>query len=164
MHVPKEQRSKLDDKATPYIFIGYGDVEFDYRIWDSKKQKIVRSRDIVFHEHETIEDIEKNVSGEKLTYEGIVGLTPEQTSSKSATNEAEMYESEPGAELEELVIEKEENSGDNSDTTGVDQGEQIPPLEERSQFRWTSRERQPSTRYPSLEYILITDEGELESF
>ena len=25
MHVPKEQRSKLDDKATLCIFIGYGD-------------------------------------------------------------------------------------------------------------------------------------------
>ena len=25
MHVLKEQRSKLDDKATPCIFIGYGD-------------------------------------------------------------------------------------------------------------------------------------------
>ena len=29
---------------------------------------------------------------------------------------------------------------------------------------WSTRERQPSTRYPSLEYILIADEGELESF
>ena len=96
----KGEKSKLDDKATPFIFIGYGDEEFDYRLWDSKKKKIVRSRDIVFHEHETIEDIEKNVSGAKLTYGGIAGLTPEQTSSKSATNEAKMYESEPGAELE----------------------------------------------------------------
>ena len=32
MHVPKEQRSKLDDKATPCIFIGYGDEEFSYRL------------------------------------------------------------------------------------------------------------------------------------
>ena len=31
-------------------------------------------------------------------------------------------------------------------------------------MRRTSRECQPSTRYPSLEYILIIDEGELESF
>ena len=80
MHVPKEQRSKLDDKATPCIFIGYGDEEFDYRLWDSKKQKIARSKDVVFHEHETIEDMEKNVSGAKLTYEGVADLTPEQTS------------------------------------------------------------------------------------
>ena len=34
MHVLKEQRSKLDDKATPCIFIGYGDEEFNYKLWD----------------------------------------------------------------------------------------------------------------------------------
>lgn len=27
MHVPKEQRFKLDDKVTPHIFVGYGDGE-----------------------------------------------------------------------------------------------------------------------------------------
>ena len=75
MHVPKEQRLKLADKATPCIFIGYGDEEFSYRLWDSEKQKIVRSRDVMFHEHKTIEDIEKNVRGVKLTYKGITDLT-----------------------------------------------------------------------------------------
>ena len=83
----------------------------------------------MFHEHEAIEDMEKNVRVAKLLYEGIVDLTPGQTSSESATNEAEMFESEPGTELKELVIEEEE-SGDDSDMGGVDQGEQIPPLEE----------------------------------
>ena len=77
MHVPNEQRSKIDDKAIPCIFVKYGDEEFDYRLWDPKKQKIVRNRDIVFHQHETIEDMEKNVGGVKLTYKGVVDLTPE---------------------------------------------------------------------------------------
>ena len=92
MHVLKGQRSKLDDKATPCIFIGYGDEEFNYRLWDLEKQKIVRSRDVMFHEHKTIEDMENNVSSAKLTYEGVADLTPEQTSSKSVTNEAKMSE------------------------------------------------------------------------
>ena len=65
-HVPKEKRSKLDNKATSCIFIEYGDEEFDYKLLDSENQKIVRSRDVVFHEHKTIEDMEKNVSGAKL--------------------------------------------------------------------------------------------------
>ena len=109
---------KLDDKASLCIFIGYGDEEFCYRLWDSEKQKIVRSRDVVFHEHETIEDMEKNVSGAKLTYRGVANLTPEQTSLESATNEAEMSKSEPRMELEEPVIEEEESGGD-SDIGGV---------------------------------------------
>ena len=110
---------KLDDKATPCIFIGYGDEEFFYKLWDLEKQKIVRSRDVVFHAHKTIENVEKNLRGEKFIYEGVVDLTPRQTSSESATNEAEMFESEPGTELEEPVIEEEE-SGDDSDMGGVD--------------------------------------------
>ena len=31
-HVPKEQRSKLDDKAFPCILVGYGNEEFGYRL------------------------------------------------------------------------------------------------------------------------------------
>ena len=72
----------------------------------------------MFHEHEIIEDMEKNVGGEKLIYKGVADVTPRQTSSESATNEVEMFESKPGAELEELVIEEEE-SGDDS-TRSVD--------------------------------------------
>ena len=36
IHVPKEERSKLADKATLCIFIGYGDEEFGYMLWDSE--------------------------------------------------------------------------------------------------------------------------------
>ena len=35
----------------------------------------------MFHKHKTIEDMEKNVSGAKLTYEGVADLTHGQTSS-----------------------------------------------------------------------------------
>ena len=73
----------------------------------------------MFHEHETIKDMEKNVSCAKLTYEGVADLTPEQTSLESATNEVEMSELEPGTEPKEPVI-KEEEIGDDSDTGGVD--------------------------------------------
>ena len=74
-----------------------------------------------------------------------------------------MFGSEPGTKLEEPVIEEEE-SGDDSDMGGVDQGEQIPPIEEWPQLRQTTRERQQSTGYPSSECTLIADEGEPESF
>ena len=66
MHVPKQQRLKLDDKATPSISIGFGDEKFGYRLWDSEKQKIVKRIDVMFHAHETIEDMEKNTTRKKV--------------------------------------------------------------------------------------------------
>ena len=41
MHVPKEQRSKLNDKATSCSFVRYDNEEFGYRLWDPKKKKEV---------------------------------------------------------------------------------------------------------------------------
>ena len=68
IHVPKEQRSKLDDKALPCIFIGYGNEEFGYKVWDPKTRKVIRSRDVVFHEDQTMKDSNKEEQqSEKVT-------------------------------------------------------------------------------------------------
>ena len=42
---------------------------------------------------------------------------------------------------------------------------QSPQLETTERrVRRSNRERQPSTRYPVVDYILLTNEGELESY
>ncbi|GKV49114.1 hypothetical protein SLEP1_g55881 [Rubroshorea leprosula] len=89
MHVPKEQRSKLDDKAIPCIFVGYGDEEFGYRLWDPEKKKTVRSRDVVFHEHEKINDL-KEEKATRSSGEGVEDLTLAKTPSRKITNEEEV--------------------------------------------------------------------------
>ena len=32
VHIPKDERSKLDGKAKPCIFLGYGHEEFEYKL------------------------------------------------------------------------------------------------------------------------------------
>ena len=54
IHVPKDQRTKLDDKAIPCLLIDYGDKEFGYKFWDPETRKVIRSRDVVFHEDPTM--------------------------------------------------------------------------------------------------------------
>ena len=56
-HVSKKQRQKLDDRSIFCIFIGYEmrDLAIGYGI--QKKKRILRSRDIVFHEEETMPDL-----------------------------------------------------------------------------------------------------------
>ena len=56
VHIPKGERSKLNVKAKPCIFLGYGHEEFWYRLWDLMCRKIVRSRDIVFLEDQPVDD------------------------------------------------------------------------------------------------------------
>ena len=41
VHMPNELRSKLDAKTFECIFLGCGDKEFGFRLWDPKEKKIV---------------------------------------------------------------------------------------------------------------------------
>jgi hypothetical protein len=50
VHIDKENRTKLEEKSKKCTFIGYGDNDFGYRLWDYKNNKIIRSRDVIFNE------------------------------------------------------------------------------------------------------------------
>ena len=52
VHIPKEHRSKLDNKSMRCIFLGYADSEFGYRLWDPINNKVIRSRDVIFNKLE----------------------------------------------------------------------------------------------------------------
>ena len=165
-HVPKEQRLKLDSKATPCIFVGYGDAEFGYKLWDPEKKKMIRSQDVVFHENENLADLVK-IEKTKDAIIGVPNLTPTSSSSNRATNREEMQDENLGDDP--IAVDGDELAGvdgdDAQDIEDVEQGEQpIPPEMEEPQVKRSTRERCPSTRYPSSKYILLIDEGEPECF
>jgi hypothetical protein len=56
VHVPKENRSKLDKNVEKCIFIGYKDGVKVYKIWNPETKKTVYSRDVVFIE---VKDVSK---------------------------------------------------------------------------------------------------------
>ncbi|KAK9134880.1 hypothetical protein Syun_014210 [Stephania yunnanensis] len=150
MYVPKEQRRNLMIEAVPCILLGFGDAEFGYRLWDQEKKKIVRSRDVAFHEYETITDLK---TSKKIIVDDddVSGL--ESSSITDATHEGDSFE-EHGVDVRNrlMIFERE--------------GEQTPPptaLVEPS-LRRSERGLLPSTRYPSSNYVTITEEGEPESF
>jgi len=165
-HVPKGQRLKLDSKATPCIFVGYRDAEFGYKLWDPEKKKMIRSRDVVFYENKNLANLEKT----KKTKDAIVGvpdLTPAYSSSNHVTTREEVQDENLGDEP--IAVDGDETArvdcNDAQDIEDVEQGEHpIPPEMEEPQVRRSTREHRPLTKYPSSEYILLTDEGESECF
>ncbi|GKF37822.1 putative RNA-directed DNA polymerase, partial [Tanacetum coccineum] len=52
MHIPKDERSKLESKSRQCVFIGY-------KLYDPIEKKVIRSRDVDLIEDQTIKDIEK---------------------------------------------------------------------------------------------------------
>ena len=50
VHIESNDHNKLDAKAKKYFFIGYGDEQFGYRFKGDQNRKIIRSRNVVFHE------------------------------------------------------------------------------------------------------------------
>lgn len=50
MHIPKDERGKLDSKSKQCIFVGYGEETKGYHLWDPVKRRICFSWDVLFNE------------------------------------------------------------------------------------------------------------------
>jgi hypothetical protein len=155
IHVPMENRLKLDVKTLPCIFLGYGNEEFGFRLWDPIKRKIVRNRDVVFYDEQFYGDVDK-LEKSKAVIEDTIDLslkpsqhTPDKEDLQDATPELTRSD-EPELIDNDEDTEQREHPHDQEDTT--------------SEVRRSTREHRLSSKYPNSEYILLTGEGELESF
>ena len=59
VHIPIEERSKLDSKSKKCIFLGFEKGVKGYKLWDPVAQKVVFSGDVVFDEKSMIKDFRK---------------------------------------------------------------------------------------------------------
>ncbi len=53
IRVPNQNRTKLQPKSTPGIFMGYSIESKGYRFYDPVNDKLVESRDAIFLDHDT---------------------------------------------------------------------------------------------------------------
>ncbi|GKV23084.1 hypothetical protein SLEP1_g32861 [Rubroshorea leprosula] len=83
----------------------YSNVYGPWRLWDPEKKKTVKSKNVVFHEHEKINDL-KEEKAIRSSGEGVEDLPPEKPPSRKITNEEEMQV--PEDETKEPIIEKDE--------------------------------------------------------
>ncbi|RDX67889.1 hypothetical protein CR513_53184, partial [Mucuna pruriens] len=163
VHVPKDERSKLDMKTRQCIFIGYSHDEYGYRMYDLIEKKLVKSRDVQYMENQTIEDINKvkKTTSEKdnsfseidpvqmLVYDMDIANNNVQNGEQHNYLE-DGFDVPPDDDVEkEQEISQDKNMGDAS---------RSPPV----QLRMPNRQRQSSIKYTFDEYMTLTDGEEPE--
>ncbi|RDX87768.1 hypothetical protein CR513_30719, partial [Mucuna pruriens] len=162
VHVPKDERSKLDMKTRQCIFIGYGLDEYGYMMYDLVEKKLVRSHDVQFMEDQTIEDIDKVKKSTLEKDNSLFEINPVRTSvhdldttdNNVQNDEQHNYGDQQlgdGFDVpldddaeEEQEISQDENLGDAPEPHPV-------------QLKRSNRQRQSSTRYTFDEYVTLTD-------
>ena len=105
VHIPKDERNKLDSKAKKTIFMGYGNETKGYRLYDPQRGKIFYSRDVKFNEtkrefeqassdieqetnHQVILDFESNDDGEiGSDHQEAPPTTPEEPTLRRSSRE-----------------------------------------------------------------------------
>ena len=141
VHVPRDERTKLDGKSKECIFLGYAREEFGYRLWDPVDKKIIRSRDVIFFEDQTIEDIKKKVETKQIE-EYPVNLEPVPL---------------PASQNEGGALPEDDEGGAGEDDANE------PPIVQPN-LRRSARGQIESRRYPSDEYVTLTEGGEPECY
>ena len=131
-HICKEERRKLDPKATKCILLGYGTVVKGYRLYDIEERKVFFSRDVVFVESKTGIEQEQVTESEKLVNIELI-----------CDN---LSDPEPTDAVDQEEVEQEEANHNAED----DEREEPPVL------RRSIRERRPPDYYGA--YVNVTME------
>lgn len=94
-HIPVQKRQKMDKKAVKGYLVGY-DGDERYRIWVKEENKVILSRDVIFHERPEsckaqvklpLEDIEQNNQGKYAAQEEDEARPSKEESEESETEE-----------------------------------------------------------------------------
>ena len=144
--IDSSARFKLDAKSELCYFIGYGDSELSYCLWDDQNRKIVRSKDVVFNETILYKDRTSKSEGKKSVVI-MSKIFPEIEYANSGTHR---------------TMEVGESLGSGDQKTEAPEEVQTTLIEV---LRRSSRIPRPPQRYsPALYYILLTNRGEPESY
>ncbi|KAG6774978.1 hypothetical protein POTOM_018396 [Populus tomentosa] len=154
VHVPRDERSKLDNKTKHCIFLGSEDDEFGYKLWDPNEKKSVRSKDVIFFEDQTIEDFEQKEKTESTTFipsNSNPRPTP-QLPLMLVNHGGDLQNDDNGGFLNESLVGDPESANDDIDVIPEQVMQKAP---DEPQLRRSTRPRQPSTKYSPHERTLV---------
>jgi adenylate kinase family enzyme len=151
VHVPKDERAKLDAKTKECIYLGSPRDELGFRLWDPATKKLVRSRDVVFYEDQTIHDIQSKKL-KTIVVHNSGGDIPQMNYDRDQPTHPDQMEQPDQIEQDQEMHEKPMADDDDDE------------MDQEPQLRRSTRSKKPSKRYFSGEYVTLTDEGEPQSF
>lgn len=64
VHISDQGRNKLDLKTKKCNFIGYGENEFGYFLWDEDDRKMIHIRDVIFNERVIYKDMHNTTTND----------------------------------------------------------------------------------------------------
>ncbi|KAJ0865779.1 putative RNA-directed DNA polymerase [Helianthus annuus] len=157
VHIPKDERTKLDVKTKPCIFVGYGGDEFGHRFYDPISKKLIRSFDADFIEDQSLKDIEKTKIVPQHT-DDLTDLDPVPPQHSEPHNEDDIqHDEQHGTDNHDIPEQQELDEGPHPELP-------VPGMPTFIPLRRSTRNRHPSTRYSADEYVLLTDGGEPECY
>lgn len=128
VHVHKEQRKKLDDKAKKFIFVGYSDESKAFRLLDTETNHIKISRDVIFLDKASKNNLTHETES-KVTFSKIRDNTEDDT------EDVHKEESEEESSSEEISEEELTTDEFMSSTEADDDHKEI----DQTQFRRSER-------------------------
>jgi hypothetical protein len=123
-------------------------------LWVPIKKKIVRSRDVVFIEDKTIQDIGKPEKPKAITPQVILDPVNPPLGNDNNGGDDEDVEDSDDATDQGCTSQGHDQPSSDDDSGGDDNPPDSPPVQ---QPRRSGRHLVPSTKYPQHKYVLINN-------
>ena len=123
-------------------------------MWDPVDKKVIRSRDVVFLEDQTIEDFNKGDQPEPKTSD-LLDMDPSPSSS---------VDDEYGGDVQPPIENVEDDANSNEVEPEIEEENPTQEPPPQLELRKSTRDQQASRKYPPNELVLISDHGEPESY
>ena len=157
VHIPSDERFKLDPKSKACIYLSSGEDKFGYKLFDPVNKKVLRSRDVVFMEDKTIKDIDSTIE-EDLNTE-LVDMESDDDSESDSEIAVQIRDGNTAVETNHSSNDPETDE-DDSENNNQEGTHQNSATTQNVATRSSTRVRMPSSRYSVRDYVLLTDEGE----
>lgn len=141
-NVPDERRSKLD-KSQKCIFVSYSERSKAYKLFNPLTNKIIVSKHVKFNEEATWDWTEK----EKKKNSILLDIELEKSEIENASSTSSYLSTSSSSSS------SSSSSEDDGDPV-IDHGDSSSPPSRRS-----TRPHQRSNRYPSSDYVMVTNSG-----